>query len=68
MKSRDVQIDRSTVPGLEPCGRTHAISEVLGRQKLFEECSTNIFLFLLAGRSDFAQSAGLYGTILCYSY
>lgn len=63
-----MQIDRPTVPGLEPCGRTHTISEGLEQQKLFGECSTNIFLFLLAGLCDFAQSAGLYGKILCYSY
>lgn len=72
MHQREVQhhtdIDRSVVPGLKPHGRSHTMSEGLEPQKLFGECSTNIFLFLLAGLGDFSQSDGLYGKILCNSY
>jgi len=68
VKSRHMQIDRCTASGLEPRGGTHTRSTGLEQWKLFGECSTDIFLFLLAGLGDFAQSAGLYGKILCYSY
>ena len=37
VKSKDVQVEGSTVLGLDPCGETHARSEGLEQGKLFRE-------------------------------
>lgn len=58
-----MQIDKSTAPALEPHGGIPTRSGGLEQWKLFGECITIIFLFILAGLGDFTQSAGLYGKL-----